>query len=124
MRKSGQSFNAKDIKSEEQLSDFLDNCGISSQSPKDIDWLLHWWKKEFEPNLPPLARHVVIVGEENFAPSLCVAIEKDRFTVYMFNERDYWFDKLGENERFTSADELQKYLKKLVDQYLIAWKSG
>ena len=113
---------AIEITSEEQLKKLLDHCGISSQSPKDIDWLSHWWEKEFEPNMPPLARQVVVFGSENFAPSLCVAVEKDKFIIYMFNERDYWFDRLGEVAGFSSDDELKEYLKKLVDQYFIDWK--
>ncbi len=122
MNEDNQFFIAKNIVSEEQLSNLLENCGISSQAPKDIDWLFPWWSKEFGPNLP-LARYVeLLAGDEKVLSSLCASIVKDRFVVYMFNERDYWFDKLGEIEGFTSANELKDYLKKLIDQKLIEWK--
>jgi len=122
MSKVEQPFSAKDIKSEDELNNLLESCGIPSQSPKDVDWLSHWWEKEFEPKSPPLARQIVVVGNEGFTPALCVAVEKDKFITYMFNERDYWFNRLGEVDGFASAIELKEYLKKLVDQYLVDWK--
>lgn len=117
-----QAISAKNITSEEQLNDLLESCGIPSQSPKDVDWLSHWWEKEFEPDPPPLARQIVVAGNEGFTPVLCVTVEKDKFITYMFNERYYWFNRLGEVDGFASAIELKEYLKKLVDQYLIDWK--
>ncbi len=122
MNKTTPPINAKDITSEKQLEKLLGNCGISSQSPKDVEWLSHWWENEFQPHSPPLARQIVVAGIENFTPALCVAVEKDIFIIYLFNERYYWFDRLGESEGFSSFDEFKEYLKKLVDQYHISWK--
>ena len=121
MDETSQTFNAKDIKSEEQLTRLLENCGISSQSPRDVDWLSHWWEKEFEPNSPPLARHVVVVGDENVALDLCIAVE-NIFVFYAFNDYNYWFNRLDASDGFSSCEELNNYLKKLVNQYYIDWK--
>jgi hypothetical protein len=121
MSKVGQTFSANDIKSEEQLNSLLESCGISSQSPKDVNWLSHWWEKEFEPNLPPLARYVVVVGTENVELDLCMAVENE-FVFYAFNDQNYWFNRLDAIDGFLSCEELNKYMKKLANQYLIDWK--
>lgn len=115
-------LSANNITSEEQLNRLLENCEISSQSPKNVDWLSHWWEKEFAPNLPPIARYILVVRDEDFALDLCFAIENNSFVVYMFNHQNYWFNRLGIMDEFSSFDELGEYLNKLVNQNLIDWK--
>ena len=114
-------LSARDITSEEQLNTSLEKCGISSSSPKDVEWLFHWWEKEFEPNSPPLARHVVVVGDEKVALDLCIAVE-NKIVFYAFNDHNYWFNRLDAVAEFSSCEELNSYLNKLANQYLIDWK--
>ncbi|HKI55225.1 MAG TPA: hypothetical protein VJ987_13945 [Anaerolineales bacterium] len=121
MSRTSQTIIAKDIKSEEQLITLLETCGISSQSPRDVDWLSHWWEKEFEPKLPPLARYVIVLGNENVALDLCIAVGNE-FIFYAFDNHNFWFNKLGAVDSFLSCKELNKYLKELANQYLINWK--
>jgi len=111
---------AIDIISEDQLAFLLDRSGIVSSSPKEVDWLYHWWVKEFDSE-PPIARRVIITGNEGYAPGLCFAVEQNKFAVYRLDESNFWFHKLGEIEEFSTHGQINEYLEGLVNQDLKDW---
>jgi hypothetical protein len=112
---------AIDVISEEQIKFILERSRISSSSPKEVDWLYHWWMEEFK-SRPPIARQIVIVGNEGYAPALCFAVEHAKFVIYRLDEINWWFNKLGEIEEFSSYEQICEYLKDLVNQDLACWK--
>ena len=112
---------AIDVTSEEQLNLILNEGGISSNSPKEVDWLYHWWMEEFK-SKPPVARQIIVVGDEGYDPALCFAVEKTKFVIYRLDEINWWFNKLGEIEEFSSFDQIHGYLKTLVNEDLRNWK--
>ncbi len=108
---------AIDVTSEEQINLILDSSGIKSNSPKEVNWLYPWWIREFSSE-PPIARVVLIIGNEGYNPSLCFAVEKNKFVVYRLDEINFWFNKLGEIIEFASYDKIKEYLTNLINQDL------
>jgi hypothetical protein len=116
-----ETIKAVDVTSEEQIDLILERGGIPSSSPKEVDWLYHWWMREFDDE-PPIARQVVIVGNDGYAPALCVAVQQAKFVIYRLDEINWWFNQLDEIEEFSSYDQIFGYLKDLVNQDLANWK--
>jgi hypothetical protein len=119
--KNEKAIKAIDVTSEEQLNLILNKGGILSNSPKEIGWLYHWWMEEFR-SKPPIARQIKVVGDEGYGPALCFAVEQNKFVVYRLDEINWWFNKLGEIEEFSSFDQIHGYLKGLVNEDLRCWK--
>ena len=114
------SIKASDIISEDQLKLFLQDCGINSLSPKDAEWLFHWWKKVFSP-YPPITRVISITGDEGYNPALCFSVIEGKFKVFRFDEVNQWFDKLDESLEF-QVDRLKGYLEDLINRDLENWR--
>lgn len=114
------SIKARDIISEDQLKLFLQDCGINSLSPKDAEWLSHWWEKEIFPN-PPIARIISIRGNEGYNPALCFSVIEGKFNIFRFDEVNQWFDKLDESSEF-QVYSLKGYLANLVNRDLENWR--
>jgi hypothetical protein len=112
---------AIDVTSEEQINSILNKGGISSNSPKEVDWFYRWWVEEFK-SKPPVARQITVVGDEGYSPALCFAVEQTKFVIYRLDEKNWWFNKLGEIEEFSSLDQIHEYLKGLVNEDLKCWK--
>jgi hypothetical protein len=81
---------ANRIKTEKQLAELLLHCDIPNHSPDELDYMGHWWQKEWiedQNRQPPIARA--------FREIYCLAVEENKFVLYWLDEINWWFSAIG-----------------------------
>ncbi len=110
-------IDAKQIKTEKQLAELLLSCGIRNQSPSELDYMEHWWQKEwveYQNRQPPIARA--------FREVYCLAVEDDKFILYWLDEINWWFSAVGEFVGETTIIQFKDTLEQLQISFEISLK--